>query len=362
MTILLVTMMVGIGGFAASTSLGAKRSQYASAPHCQRCNSLWGVTLGPPVPRSWVPVRSFEHMIRKNSSLVPFGSPFVSCTHGRCTSVGFPRGFMQTVRAHGAIPFLSWASEQTPGKVKEPSFTLSAIIKGRYDGYIRSFAHAAAVWGHPFFLRFDWEMNGNWFPWSTGVNGNTSAEYVLAWQHVHRIFTLQHASNASWVWCPNIDPDHLWANLRRLYPGDGYVDWTCLDGYNWGTDRGRWQTFDQLYGSTYARIVDTIAPSKPMMIGEVSSNGAGGSLPRWIVRMFAELPSRYAKVHGVIWWNIRDPWGGVPLVGASAGAHAFAQAIGSPRFATNIFCHLANSPITPPAPSTARASHACAPN
>ena len=31
---------------------------------------------------------------------------------------------------------------------------------------------------------------------------------------------------------------------------DTYVDWTGLDGYNWGTDKGAWQTFSQVFGGT----------------------------------------------------------------------------------------------------------------
>ena len=78
------------------------------------------------------------------------------------------------------------------------------------------------------------------------------------------------ANNVNWVWCPNIDPDGIFYDLSSLYPGDAYVDWTGLDGYNWGTNPtkpDRWLSFDELYGSTYHRIADTIAPSKPLLIG-----------------------------------------------------------------------------------------------
>jgi hypothetical protein len=27
------------------------------------------------------------------------------------------------------------------------------------------------------------------------------------------------------------------------YPGDTYVDWTGVDGYNWGKGNGGWQSF-----------------------------------------------------------------------------------------------------------------------
>ncbi len=118
-------------------------------------------------------------------------------------------------------------------------------------------------------------MNGGWFPWSEGVNGNKSGEFVTAWRHVHDIFTSVGATNVTWVWCPNIDPTNDFQNLESLYPGDEYVDWTGLDGYNWGTNPAkpdRWRSFDQLYKSTYDTIVKAVAPSKPLMISEIGSS------------------------------------------------------------------------------------------
>ena len=73
---------------------------------------------------------------------------------------------MNTIRSHGSIPFYSWASQSIPSSKEEPDFQLSDVIAGTYDSYIREFATAAKNWGHPFFLRFNWEMNGRWFPWS----------------------------------------------------------------------------------------------------------------------------------------------------------------------------------------------------
>ena len=92
-----------------------------------------------------------------------------------------------------------------PGATTEPDFQLSDVIAGTYDAYIAQFAAEAQDWGHPFFLRFNWEMNGNWFPWSEGVNGNNPGEYVAAWRHVHDIFAAVGATNATWVWCPYAD-------------------------------------------------------------------------------------------------------------------------------------------------------------
>jgi hypothetical protein len=69
--------------------------------------------------------------------------------------------------------------------------------------------------------------------------------------------------------------------------------------------------------------------------------------------MFGELPSHYPLVHGIVWWNIRDPWGSVPLVANSAGERAFAGGIKNSRFAANVFCRLAAKLTVPPAPAAA---------
>jgi hypothetical protein len=290
-------------------------------------------------------VSAFEADAQKHVSLVHFASPFADCSRNPCSYYGFPTTPMENIRKHGAIPFFSWSSQSTPSSLNEPNFQLSDIIAGTYDSYIRSFATAAKNWGHPFFLRFDWEMNGNWFPWSEGVNGNKTGEYVTAWRHVHDIFTSVGATNVSWVWCPNVDPNKEFRDYSSMYPGDGYVDWTSLDGYNWGKAPYRpagWKTFDQLFNSTYHRIVDTIAPAKPMVIGEVGSTEYGGSKAGWIKEMLAELPVSYPKIHGLVWFNREAE--GEPMdwsiETSSSAESAFAAGIQSPAYAGSQFASL----------------------
>jgi beta-mannanase len=58
-----------------------------------------------------------------------------------------------------------------------------------------------------------------------------------------------------WVWNPNIDYAGS-VPLPRLYPGDGYVDYVGLDGYNWGTSQSwsTWQTPQQVFDPTIADV------------------------------------------------------------------------------------------------------------
>jgi len=318
----------------------------------------WGAWIGDQLTGTEAPwdmgaVSKFEQSVGKQLSMVHFAAPFADCSRSPCSFYKFPTESMEDIRKHGAIPFFSWSSQSTPSNITEPDFQLSDVISGRYDDYIRSFAEAAKSWGHPFFLRFDWEMNGNWFSWSEGVNGNQPGEYVAAWRHVHDIFTSAGATNVSWVWCPNIDPGKEFGDIAPMYPGDGYVDWTSLDGYNWGTNPvrpARWMSFDQLFSSTYHKIVDTIAPSKPMVIGEVGSSEYGGSKAEWIKEMLRDIPTQYPAIHGLLWFDKFVPGEDMDWqLDSSAGAtSAFASGIQSPSYVGNQYAALGSGPVPPP--------------
>ncbi len=73
----------------------------------------------------------------------------------------------------------------------------------QYDSWLTTQAQAMKSFGHPMFLLFDEEMNGTWYSYSPGQNGNTAAGFVAMWRHVHDVFTSVGATNVTWVWCPN---------------------------------------------------------------------------------------------------------------------------------------------------------------
>jgi beta-mannanase len=317
---------------------------------------FWGAWIGNQLtgnqpPWDMTAVTKFEGMTHKKLSILNFSAPFANCSSSPCSFYKFPASEMNTIRSHGSIPFYSWASQSIPSTKEEPNFQLSDVIAGTYDSYIREWATAAKNWGHPFFLRFNWEMNGRWFPWSEGVNGNKPGEFVTAWRHVHDIFTSVGANNVSWVWCPNIDPGNIFLNLASQYPGNEYVDWTGLDGYNWGTNPAkpdRWRSFDELYKSTYRQITETIAPSKPMIIGEISSTEYGGSKAAWIKDTLAKIPTEYPKIRGVLWFEKYDSNMDWPIETSSGATEAFASAINSPAYTGNEFASLGSGKIQPP--------------
>ena len=208
----------------------------------------------------------------------------------------WPSLYIDGVRNHGSIPMISWTPE---GGTDPTRWQLRKIIDGVHDAYIRQFATDAKKWGFPFFLRIMHEMNGAWgWPWQEDSNGNKRGEFVPAWRHIIDIFRSVGVTNASFVWCPNVDwngsPNPSYASL---YPGDSYVDWICLDGYNWGTTRSwGWDTFDEVFNWSYNEIVK-VAPSKPVMLGEFGSVEQGGSKAAWLTdALTVQIPSKYTKV------------------------------------------------------------------
>jgi beta-mannanase len=231
--------------------------------------------------------------------------------------------------------------------------TLKMVADGDFDSLLRDhFAVPIAQWGHPMFIRLNWEFNGNWYPWAVGVNGNTAADYVAAWRHVVDLFRANGATNVSWVWCAN-----AWASgyglstLAQAYPGDAYVDWTALDGYR---HVGSGLTFSQIFGRYYDYITTTLAPTKPIMIAEtatVEQITGGLSKAQWIADMFNAIPTRFPKLAALLYFDENyGSEGNYSLDSSPAASQAWRDGIAASAFQANDFTTLNTSPIPPPSP------------
>jgi hypothetical protein len=200
----------------------------------------------------------------------------------------------------GRIPMLTWEPWET---------TPSSISSGESDALIRERAAGLRDLGQPLFLRFAHEMNGNWYPWDGFHNNDRGrkkkgpAKYVAAWRHVHDLFEAEGADNVVWVWCPNRNsfPAARWNDFRRYYPGDAYVDWVCIDGYNFGANGwSSWRSF----ASIVRPIYDAYGAIKPIMIGETGSSELGGVKADWIAEARASVETEFPSIAAFLWFNI----------------------------------------------------------
>lgn len=245
----------------------------------------------------------------------------------------FPTSTITSIRSSGAVPLITW--EPWAYNITDANYQLADIINGNYDSYITTWATAAKNWGHPFFLRFAHEMNGKtWYPWQEGLNGNTAGEYVQAWKHVVDIFRAVGANNVNWVWCPNVKYTGS-TSMTSQYPGDDYVDWLALDGYNRATSSSSWKTFATVYDASFNELAQ-ISPNKNIMIAEIGCTENGGSKAGWITDAITSQLQQHPKVKALVWFNHTDV-NDYSIESSTAATAAFSAAIAAPSFLTNVF-------------------------
>jgi hypothetical protein len=254
----------------------------------------FGVSI-PGLPQSTVQLQSFESLVGRKVNMADWYDDFTTLN---------PTSFVTAVASAGAENMIAWegydANARADG-VTDPTTSLATIIAGRWDGALTAWAKALKTFGRPVLLRFLPEMNGNWNPTSEGVNGNTSGQFARAWIHAHNLFAAVGATNVKWVW--NVNVDYAGSTpLRGLYPGDAYVDYAGIDGYNWGRSQtwSTWQTPQQVFHPTLADVATFT--KKPVIICETASSELGGNKAQWIQQFFAFVESTPA-IRGFAWFD-----------------------------------------------------------
>lgn len=237
----------------------------------------------------------------------------------------YPRQF-DAVESRHAVPIVTWLPDSRDGRV----IAIRDVADGKYDDYLRKSADEAKAWGHPFYVRFAHEMNGDWYSWGRGVGGNRPSDYVNAWRHVVEVFRAAGANNVRWVWSPNVYGNDV-ASFRDFYPGDSWVDWVALDGYNFGTSGpSGWRTFAQIFDRSYQEIIKLT--QKPLMIGETASAEGGGNKPAWVRQALnRDLSERFPRVKALVWFD-REKEADWRVDSSSKTAQAFREAVATSHF------------------------------
>ena len=169
-------------------------------------------------------------------------------------------------------------------------------------------------------------MNGNWYPW--GRDRESPSVYRAAWRRVVGIFRHYHADNVSWIWSPYVSQTNSMA-FSRYFPGDKWVDWVALDGFNYNR-RGKWKSFAEIFGSSY-RVITRLS-SRPVMIAETGSAQAGDRKAAWVTHLLRRELPRFGRIRSLIWFD--SPFNGIDAsVDSSPSAlRALRHAARLPRF------------------------------
>lgn len=196
---------------------------------------------------------------------------------------------------------------------------LLSIINGDFDAYIQNWASEAKDFGKPLWICFDGEVNGSWHNGSGAANGGSALAgygdpakpdgpeiFIDAWRHVHDIFTAAGATNVAWVWSVNNEdwPIEDWNRFENYYPGDNYVDWLGIDGYNWNrAEYGGWKTFQVLFDGALNRM-GAITTQKPIMLSEFACAHKEIDKGNWIRDAFYCLKTNYPYVKSFTWFDM----------------------------------------------------------
>ena len=154
-------------------------------------------------------------------------------------------------------------------------------------------------------------MNGSWTGWNPNNTaqkgrGESPATFVAMWRHVVNYFRAAGVTNVKWVWSANVDGGG--GTMAAYYPGDSYVDYVGLDGYNYAYSQVEaWQTPQQVFGASYNEL-ERIT-HKPVIITETSSVEAntgevdeGLSKALWMQQLSVYVPD-LSNVIALCWFD-----------------------------------------------------------
>jgi len=216
------------------------------------------------------------------------------------------------------IPMISW-EPYTIGTT--PNDIEVQIANGEHDSYIHHWADQLKAFlsgpdgqygtadDRRVYLRLAHEMNGDWYPWGATMGNNSPNDYIRMWRHTKAIFDSKglDSSRLQWVWSVN-HRDIGRYKAEEFYPGDSYVDWVSIDGYNWGASQSwsSWQTPAEVFDNMINRLHKIT--DKPIAITEVGTTSLvspkQNDLARksaWITDFRNYVVNRDIKM--VIWFN-----------------------------------------------------------
>lgn len=187
---------------------------------------------------------------------------------------------------------------------------LLEIYRGNMDEQLRTWARAAADFGHPFLFRLNNEMNSDWTSYGGVVNLADPAIFTAVWQRIYRIFREEGVDNCIWIFNPHDRqaPPSDWNNSLVYYPGNEYVQMIGVTGYNNGTYYTQWAEEWREFDDIYDQIWEEYHPhfsSFPWIITEFASSGIGGDKVAWIENMFDHIDN-YPNIRIAVWFSFAD--------------------------------------------------------
>lgn len=210
---------------------------------------------------------------------------------------------LEEISSHGWVPLIS-SNPYFMADCPEKNQSLYATIaSGQCDAFLREVIQNLKAYQKPVFLRFAWEMNLKSMYWSIPTTKSQPEEFVAAWKHFHDIGVAEGADNIIWNLSFNTSSSDT-IPYAKLYPGDEYVDWVSIDGYNWGTSQkwSGWTSFEGVFRNSYNELA--AISNKPIMISEFNSSTDGGDKAAWLQDALEKaIPEKFPLIKAIVFFN-----------------------------------------------------------
>ena len=229
----------------------------------------------PTSPQSYSGVERFTRLIGYRPNIAVYYSSWWE---------PFQLHFVRAARKHQAMPMV---------QIEPSDVSLAAIAAGKYDSYLRAYARAVRLFGHPVILSFGHEMNADWYGW--GYRHTPPSVFIAAWRHVHNLFAATGTTNVIWLWTVNVVGGPQVSAVKAWWPGASYVTWIGVDGHYFQPHI----KFVDLFGATLGQVRKL--SRSPVLIAEA------GIAPYVGISKISDLFSG-AQAHGVlgvVWFDVQ---------------------------------------------------------
>jgi len=196
---------------------------------------------------------------------------------------------------HGSTPIVHY----------KPGFTLDEINAGEADDCFRDLGQRIHDFGYPIFLRMYHEFNGDWMVYS-----GCGAAFISAWRRTVSLVRGAGGTNAIWVWNP---AEKARDCAFQSYPGDAWVDWVAVDGYNRGTGWASsktqcWCEFWQLFrDDPSVSLHDAYGPRKPFAVfetGSLEDSSQPGRKGQWHLNALASIKQDLPYLKALVYTDL----------------------------------------------------------
>jgi mannan endo-1,4-beta-mannosidase len=223
----------------------------------------------------------------------------------------WPRDMVNYLKHTSTVPLIVW-QPMDPEVQNRPTMSLRKILdnKAKWGKYVRTFARAARNSRQTIILRFAHEMDCPYFTYGQGRFDNTPKMIRDLWHWVWQQFQKVGATNVKFLWSPN-NPGPGCTPWPRIYPGDRYVDYVGMSGFNWGipNDRSRpWSRWKPMATVLEKGVEGLMALTrKPIVVAETGSSPdapRGKSKANWIRYGYPDIYRRYPRVVLIAYFNV----------------------------------------------------------